>query len=107
MKKIAILFTILSIFIISGCGNNEEFDFQGNVLEIVDTTSIVVGEGKGDPTATYPAYTILVTENTSFSGDVKKISDLKVGQSVQISIEGDKAIDKVEGDITATEISAD
>lgn len=104
MKKIAMFLTILSIFIISACGNNEEYDFEGYIIEIVDSTSIVVGE-EGDPTATYPAYTILITKNTSFSGDIKQFSDLKVAQKVQISIEGNKEIHKVEGDIKANVIS--
>ena len=107
MKKIAIILTALSVLLISACGNEDEFDVKGHILEIVDSTSIVVGTGNGDPTATYPAYTIFVTENTSFSGDVQQFSDLRVAQRVHISIEGEKVIDKVEGDIVATEISVD
>ncbi|TXC92784.1 hypothetical protein FS935_00865 [Metabacillus litoralis] len=108
MKKITLILTVLSVLILSACGKNVEFGVKGHILEIEDSTSsIVVGTGNGDPTATYPAYTIFVTKNTSFSGDVQQFSDLKVAQRVQISIEGEKEIDKVEGDIVAADISVD
>lgn len=107
MRKMVMMLTVLSVLIISACGNNDEFDVKGHILEIKDSNSIVVETGDGDPTATYPAYIIFVTENTLFSGDVQQFSDLKVGQRVQISIEGEKEIHKVEDDILATEISVD
>ncbi|WP_226671098.1 hypothetical protein [Metabacillus litoralis] len=107
MKKIALFITVLTVFSMTGCGGNDDFEFQGHILEIVDSTSIFVGSEETDPTAIYPAYKILIVENTLFSGEVKQFSDLKIGQSVKISIEGEEELEKMEGDAVATEIFVD
>lgn len=101
--KLTVLVAIINMFFIVGCGG-KEYDFEGKILEIVDSTTIRVGEATGDPTATYPAYDIKIDEKTIISGEAETVSDLKVDQGVKISIEGHGEISQLGGDIVATEI---
>ncbi|MBS4198103.1 hypothetical protein KHA93_00315 [Bacillus sp. FJAT-49732] len=102
IKKLIILGAFLNLLFITGCGG-KEFDFEGKILEIIDPTTIRVGEDAGDPTALYPMYDITINENTNINGKVDSASDLKVGQNVNILIQGDEDIYK-SVELIATEI---
>ena len=81
MRNVLVFLMGFLFLILVGCGNNS--DFNGVILE-VENDSIMVGTDDVDPEASYPAYKVLVDEETEFSGEVAVFSELKKGLKVDI-----------------------